>query len=78
MILGMSLETFTLVHVIITLVAIVTGLVVMFGMLGSHRLPGWTAIFLLLTVLTSVTGFRFPFTASPPHWASGSSRASCC
>ncbi len=66
MILGMSLETFTLVHVIITLVAIVTGLVVMFGMLGSHRLPGWTAIFLLLTVLTSVTGFLFPIHGFTP------------
>jgi hypothetical protein len=66
MVLGMSLATFTLVHVIISLVAIVTGLVVMFGLLGSKRMPGLTAIFLLFTILTSVTGFLFPFTQLLP------------
>jgi hypothetical protein len=60
MILGMSLSTFTLVHVIISLVGIAAGLVVMFGMLGSRRMPGWTASFLLLTILTSATGFLIP------------------
>src|SRR5713226_4395695 len=61
MILGMSLSTFTMVHVIISLIAIVSGIIVMFGMLGSNRLPGLTAIFLLFTILTSATGFLFPF-----------------
>jgi hypothetical protein len=61
MILGMSLATFTLLHVIISLIAIVAGIVVMFGMLGSNRMPGLTAIFLLFTILTSATGFLFPF-----------------
>jgi hypothetical protein len=61
MILGMSLSTFTTVHVIISLIAIVSGIVVMFGILGSNRLPGLTAIFLLFTILTSATGFLFPF-----------------
>ena len=60
MVLGMSLATFTLLHVIISLIAIVAGLVVMFGMLGSQPQPGLTAIFLLFTILTSVTGFLFP------------------
>jgi hypothetical protein len=60
MILGMSLATFTLVHVIISLIGIVAGLVVMFGMLGSNRMPGLTAIFLLFTILTSATGFLIP------------------
>jgi hypothetical protein len=60
MILGMSLSTFVLVHVIISLVGIVAGFVVMFGMLGSNRMPGWTAVFLLLTILTSATGFLIP------------------
>jgi hypothetical protein len=59
MIIGMSIQAFTLLHVIITLVAIVSGLVVLFGMLAANRLPGWTALFLLTTVLTSVTGFMF-------------------
>ncbi|MFL6789905.1 MAG: hypothetical protein ACJ8EE_01860 [Bradyrhizobium sp.] len=66
MVLGMSLATFTLVHVIISLIAIVTGLLVMFGLLGSRRMPGLTATFLLFTVLTSVTGFVFPFTQLLP------------
>ena len=60
MILGMSLATFVLVHVIISLVAIVAGIIVMFGMLGSRRPGGLTAIFLLLTILTSATGFLIP------------------
>jgi phosphoglycerol transferase MdoB-like AlkP superfamily enzyme len=66
MIIGLSVQTFTLVHVIITLIAIATGLVVLLGMLGSHRLSGWTAIFLLTTVLTSVTGFMFPIHGFTP------------
>jgi hypothetical protein len=61
MILGMSLSTFTAVHVIISLIAIVSGIIVMFGLLGSKRMPGMTAIFLLFTILTSATGFLFPF-----------------
>src|ERR1700731_3845511 len=61
MILGMSLATFTMVHVIISLIAIVSGILVMFGLLGSNRMPAMTAIFLLFTILTSATGFLFPF-----------------
>jgi hypothetical protein len=61
MMLGLSLSTFTLLHVIISLIAIVSGLIVMFGMLSSKQMPGLTAIFLLFTILTSVTGFGFPF-----------------
>jgi hypothetical protein len=60
MILGMSLSTFTTVHVIISLIAIVSGIIVMFGLLGSRSMPGMTAIFLLFTILTSATGFLFP------------------
>src|SRR3954466_6940985 len=60
MILGLSLSTFVLVHVIISLVGIAAGFIVMFGMLGSNRMPGWTAIFLLFTILTSATGFLIP------------------
>jgi len=56
----MSLATFTLVHVIISLIAIVAGIIVMFAMLGSNRMPGLTRIFLLFTILTSATGFLIP------------------
>jgi hypothetical protein len=59
--LGMSLSTFTAFHVIISLIAIVSGLIVMFGLLGSNRRPSLTAMFLLFTILTSATGFLFPF-----------------
>src|SRR6195952_5094600 len=58
--LGMSLATFVQVHVIISLIGIFAGIVVMFGMLGSNRMPGLTAIFLLTTILTSATGFLIP------------------
>jgi hypothetical protein len=60
MILGMSLSTFTMVHVI-SLIGIVSGFCVLFGLFGSNRMPGMTALFLLTTILTSVTGFLFPF-----------------
>jgi len=59
--LGLSLSTFTTVHVVISLIAIASGVIVMFGMLGSSKMPGLTAVFLLFTILTSVTGFMFPF-----------------
>jgi hypothetical protein len=66
MILGMSIGAFTLLHVIITLVAIGSGLIVVGGMFASHRLPGTTALFLFTTVLTSVTGFLFPIRGFTP------------
>jgi hypothetical protein len=62
MVLGLSLPTFTAVHVLISLVGIVSGLIAMVGLLRSHITRGWTALFLLTTILTSVTGFLFPFT----------------
>ena len=58
---NLDFSVFTWVHVIISLVGIVAGFVVIRGMLASQRLDGWTAVFLTMTVLTSVTGFGFPF-----------------
>lgn len=66
MILGMSLQTFTLLHVVISLIAIATGFVVVIGMIDGKRMPAWTALFLLTTVLTSLTGFLFPFSGITP------------
>ncbi len=54
------MTTLVLVHVIISLIAIVSGVIVMFGLLGSQPRPGLTAIFLLLTILTNATGFLIP------------------
>jgi hypothetical protein len=69
MMLGLSLSTFTIVHVVISLIAIVTGLIAVFGMLTGNRMAGWTMIFLVTTILTSVTGFGFPFDHFlPSHW----------
>jgi len=60
MILGMSLSTFTMVHVVLSLIGIFAGLLVLVGMFSSKTLPGWTGIFLATTILTSVTGYFFP------------------
>src|SRR5258705_7392938 len=56
----MSTSTFTLLHVLISLVGIVAGLIVAFGFLNGKLFSGWNHLFLATTVLTSVTGFVFP------------------
>src|ERR1700726_1330701 len=66
MILGMSVGAFTILHVVITLVAIGSGLILVGGMFASDRLPVTTALFLSTTVLTSVTGFLFPIHGFTP------------
>ncbi|HET7804322.1 MAG TPA: hypothetical protein VFL53_08775 [Pseudolabrys sp.] len=66
MIAGLSIEHFTILHVAISLIAIVSGLIVLAGMLKARRLPGWTALFLATTILTSVTGFMFPINGLTP------------
>jgi hypothetical protein len=69
MILGMT--AFTFVHVVLSLIGIGSGLVVLLGMLIGKRLDGWTAVFLATTVLTSVTGFLFPFHKFMPSYVLG-------
>ena len=59
--LGLSLSTFTTVHVILCLVAIASGLIVIVGLLASQRRDGWTALYLLSALAASATGFGFPF-----------------
>lgn len=66
MILGMSLAAFTVLHLIISMIAIGLGFIVAGGLLASNRMPGWTLWFLVLTILTSATGFLFPFTKILP------------
>jgi hypothetical protein len=60
MVFGMTLATYTLVHVVISLAGIGSGLVVLLGLLAGKRLAGWTGLFLATTVATSVTGFGLP------------------
>lgn len=66
MILGMSLAAFTVLHLIISMIAIGLGFIVAGGLLASNRMPGWTLWFLVLTILTNATGFLFPFTKILP------------
>lgn len=71
MILGMSFGVFTVVHVIISLVAIASGFIAMAGLFASNLRPNWTGLFLLMTLLTSVTGFMFPFSVVTPAFVTG-------
>jgi hypothetical protein len=59
MIFGMTLFTFF--HVLLSLIGIFSGFIAVFGMIAGKRLGGWTALFLVTTALTSITGFFFPF-----------------
>jgi hypothetical protein len=66
MTLGLSLSAFTALHVSISLIGIASGFVVALGFLFARRLSAVTALFLLTTVLTSLTGFLFPFKGVTP------------
>ena len=66
-----ALPGFTIFHVAISLAAIVSGFIVLFGMIANKRLDTWTAFFLTTTVATSVTGFGFPIKGMTPGIAFG-------
>jgi len=55
------MNTFTLLHVVVSLIGIGSGLIVLYGMLRGRRMDSGTALFLLTTLLTSLTGYGFPF-----------------
>ena len=61
MILGLSLPAFTLVHIAISLIGLASGFGVLYGFLVSRESASWTKAFLGFTILTSVTGYFFPF-----------------
>ena len=67
----MILTAFTLVHVVLSLIGIATGLIVMAGFLAEKQLNGWTSWFLWTTLLTSVTGYFFPFHGFKPSYVVG-------
>ena len=69
MTLGMSLEVFTLVHIMISLIALGAGFGVLYGLLTGSFSGAWTAVFLVFTVLTNVTGLMFPFNGFLPSHA---------
>ena len=67
----MILQIYTIIHTLISLIAIFTGFIVLFGLLGSERLGGWTKWFLTSAVATTVTGFFFPFHGLTPAFKLG-------
>ena len=71
MIWGMTVSTFTSLHVVLSLIGIGAGLVVLFGLLGGRLRGGWNTLFLVTTVATSVTGFAFPTTRLLPSHVVG-------
>src|SRR6266487_6571398 len=62
----MILHIYTIIHTLISLLAIFTGFVVLFGLLSGKRLDDWTKWFLVTAVATTVTGFFFPFHGFTP------------
>jgi hypothetical protein len=66
-----GLAAFTLFHVLLSLAGIVSGLVVLRGLIGSQSMDGWTVLFLTTTIATSVTGFLFPFRGFTPAIGTG-------
>ena len=62
----MILQIYTIIHTLISLIAIFTGVVVLFGLLAGKRLDGWTKWFLITAVATTVTGFFFAFHGLTP------------
>ncbi len=66
MVLGMSIETLTRVHTLISLIGIAAGLVALAGMLTGKLCRKWTGVFLATTLLTTLTGFLFPISGFTP------------
>jgi hypothetical protein len=66
MILGMSIGAYIILHVIISLIGIGTGFIVLYGLINGKLLSPWNTIFLVTTILTSLTGFAFPNTKVTP------------
>jgi hypothetical protein len=62
----LAVSAFTTIHVALSLIGILSGFVVVLGMIAAKRLTGVTALFLLTTAATSVTGFFFPFHGVTP------------
>src|SRR2546425_2079199 len=62
----MILRVYTIIHVLISLAAIFTGIVVVFGIIADKRLDSWAKWFLITAVATTVTGFFFPFHGFTP------------
>ncbi len=71
MLLGLTVGQFTVLHVVISMVAIFAGFIVLGGMFSNAGLASWTVFFLVTTILTNITGFMFPFGGITPGIAVG-------
>jgi hypothetical protein len=68
MTLGISTDLFLEIHVLLSLIGIVSGIIVLYGLVTGTSSGGWTALFLATTILTSATGFPLPpFGFDPPR-----------
>ncbi len=63
---SLGLTAFTVFHVALSLIGIASGLVVVAALLGRAQDARWTHAFLATTVLTTLTGFLFPFQGFTP------------
>lgn len=61
-----DLQLFTLIHVVISVIGIIAGLVIAGGLMTGAKLNVWTGLFLATTALTSATGFGFPVVQGSP------------
>lgn len=71
MVLGLSLQAFTALHVAISLIGIFTGLIAMVALARGYWLRTWQIAFLASTAATSITGFLFPFSGVTPALLTG-------
>src|SRR5688572_14394903 len=71
MFMGNFLSLYTSIHTAIALAGIFSGFIVIYGLCNAKRLDGWTAFFLGTTLLTSLSGFGFPFTEVLPSHVFG-------
>lgn len=71
MALGLSFEALLFIHVVVSLIGIVTGLVAIGSLAMRRWLPSWHAAFLTTTALISLTGFAFPFGGVTPAFVFG-------
>jgi len=67
----MILTIYTIIHTVISLVGVLSGFVVLYGLFTSKLSSCWTATFLWSRTLTDLTGFAFPFHGFKPSYVVG-------
>lgn len=62
----MDLKVYTLIHVVISVLGILSGLIVVGGLIAGSRFHKLIGFFLITTLVTTITGFGFPFVGITP------------